>query len=81
MTGIARKQVSVCRGNDNEAPHELHCNLTCISGTIQVYQIHPVTYFVGQQHVSDLCQILLGEDKSHIPFNVGQEPVNHKISC
>lgn len=33
-------------------------------------------YLVSQQHVPDLNQILLGEDKAHIPFNVGQKPVN-----
>lgn len=32
-------------------------------------------YLVGQQQVPDLSQILLGEDKTHIPFNVGQEPL------
>lgn len=38
------------------------------------------SYFVGQQQVPDLSQILLGEDKAHISFNVGQEPVN-TVSC
>lgn len=33
------------------------------------------SYLVGQQQVPDLSQILLGEDKAHISFNVGQEPV------
>lgn len=32
------------------------------------------TYFVGQQHVSDLNQILLGEDKADIPTNVRKQP-------
>lgn len=32
-------------------------------------------HLVGQQHVPDLSQILLGEDKAHISFNVGKEPV------
>lgn len=33
-------------------------------------------YLVGQQKVPDLSQILLGEDKAHISFNVGQKPVD-----
>lgn len=33
------------------------------------------SYLVGQQQVPDLSQILLGEDKAHISFNVRQEPV------
>lgn len=33
-------------------------------------------YLVGQQQVPDLSQILLGEDKAHISFNVGQKPVD-----
>lgn len=32
-TGIARKQVNVCRGNDKAAPNKLHCNLSCTSQT------------------------------------------------
>lgn len=32
IAGIARKQVLVCRGNDNTAPNRLNCNLTCTSG-------------------------------------------------
>lgn len=30
LTGIARKHVIFCRGNDNTALHRLHCNLTCM---------------------------------------------------
>lgn len=29
QTGIARKQVIVCRGNDKAALNKLHCNLSC----------------------------------------------------
>lgn len=35
-------------------------------------------YLVSQQHVPDLNQILLGEDKAHVSFNVGQKPVNER---
>lgn len=33
-----------------------------------------VPYLVSQQHVPDLSQILLREDKTHIPTDVRQEP-------
>lgn len=33
------------------------------------------SHLVGKQQVPDLGQILLGEDKTHIPFNVRQKPV------
>ena len=42
-------------------------------------QICQDSHLVCQQQVSDLSQILLGEDKSHISFNVGQEPVKSQI--
>lgn len=31
-------------------------------------------YLVSQQHVPDLSQILLSEDKAHIPTDVRQQP-------
>lgn len=36
---------------------------------------HLDSYLVSQQHIPDLSQILLGEDKAHISFNVGQKSV------
>lgn len=31
-------------------------------------------YLVSQQHVPDLSEILLGEDKAHVPTDVRQQP-------
>lgn len=32
-------------------------------------------YLVGQQQIPDFSQILLGEDKANVAFNVRQKPV------
>ena len=40
-----------------------------------------MSHLVGQQQVPDLDQIFLGEDKSHVSLDVGQEPkINKPIS-
>lgn len=86
LTGIARKHVIFCRGNDNTALHRLHCNLTCMvilrcinkspTLTCLQYNKHEFdSYLVGQKQIPDLSKILLGEDKAHISFNVWQKSV------